>query len=124
MQSSFPSRRVFLNRAALGAAAFAGSSFFLTSGAFAEALVRTPRQTEGPFYPDHLPLDTDNDLLIVNDSITPATGEVTYLSGRILGPAGIEGPYRVHAPDGGLVGIYHDDGSKAIPELILSVPVP
>ena len=44
--------------------------------------------------------------------------------GRILGPAGIEGPYRVHAPDGGLVGIYHDDGSKAIPELILSVPVP
>jgi tRNA pseudouridine55 synthase len=44
--------------------------------------------------------------------------------GRILGPAGIEGPYRVHAPDGRLVGIYHDDGSKAVPELILSVPVP
>jgi protocatechuate 3,4-dioxygenase beta subunit len=52
-------------------------------GAFAEALVRTPRQTEGPFYPDRLPLDTDNDLLIVNDSITPAVGTVTHLSGRI-----------------------------------------
>jgi tRNA pseudouridine55 synthase len=44
--------------------------------------------------------------------------------GRILGPAGIAGPYRVHAPDGGLVGIYHDDGSKAVPEIILAVPVP
>ena len=35
----------------------------------AEELVRTPQQTEGPFYPDHLPLDTDNDLLIVNDAL-------------------------------------------------------
>ena len=58
--------------------------FFTLPGAFAEELVRTPRQTEGPFYPDHLPLDTDNDLIIVNDSLTPAAGEVTYLSGRIL----------------------------------------
>ena len=33
------------------------------------------------------------------------------------GRPGIAGPYRVHAPDGGLVGIYHDDGSKAVPEL-------
>ncbi|MDB6018546.1 MAG: intradiol ring-cleavage dioxygenase, partial [Pedosphaera sp.] len=49
---------------------------------------RTPRQTEGPFYPDHLPLDTDNDLIIVNDSLTPAVGEVTYLSGRILDAKG------------------------------------
>jgi tRNA pseudouridine55 synthase len=44
--------------------------------------------------------------------------------GRILGPAGVEGPYRVHAPGGELVGIYHDDGPKAVPELILAVPVP
>jgi tRNA pseudouridine55 synthase len=40
--------------------------------------------------------------------------------GRILGPAGLVGPYRVHAPDGTLVGIYHDDGAKAVPELILT----
>src|SRR5262249_26865860 len=39
---------------------------------------------EGPFYPDRLPLDTDNDLLIINNSITPAVGEITHLSGRIL----------------------------------------
>ena len=47
-----------------------------------------PQQTEGPFYPDKLPLDTDNDLLIINDAITPAVGEVTHLSGRILDAKG------------------------------------
>jgi tRNA pseudouridine55 synthase len=40
--------------------------------------------------------------------------------GRILGPAGIEGPYGVYAPDGRLVGIYRDDLTKAVPEMILS----
>ncbi|MEO6035097.1 MAG: protocatechuate 3,4-dioxygenase [Verrucomicrobiota bacterium] len=62
--------------------------FFSVPGAFASDLIRTPRQTEGPFYPDHLPLDTDNDLIMVNDSITPAVGEITYLSGRILDSRG------------------------------------
>jgi tRNA pseudouridine55 synthase len=58
-------------------------------------------------------------------SVDLSAEEATAASnGRILGPAGIEGPYRVHAPDGTLVGIYHDDGSKAVPELILAVPVP
>jgi protocatechuate 3,4-dioxygenase beta subunit len=57
---------------------------FAAAGAFAEELLRTPSQTEGPFYPDKLPLDTDNDLIMVNDSTTPALGEVTHLSGRIL----------------------------------------
>lgn len=80
---SFPQdRRQFLLRLGLGTLLFA------TTGAFASELVRTPAQTEGPFYPDKLPLDTDNDLLIVNDSITPAVGEVTYLSGRILDAKG------------------------------------
>jgi protocatechuate 3,4-dioxygenase beta subunit len=63
-------------------------AFFTVPGIFAEALTLTPRQTEGPFYPDHLPLDTDNDLIIVNDSTTPAVGDITYLSGRVLGPNG------------------------------------
>ena len=65
-----------------------GLSACAVPGAFAEQLGRTPPQTEGPFYPDHLPLDTDNDLLIVNDGITQAVGEITHLSGRILGPTG------------------------------------
>ena len=45
---------------------------------------RTPRIQEGPFYPTKLPLDTDNDLLVINDGITPAVGDVTHLSGEIL----------------------------------------
>lgn len=75
-------RRRFLARLGLAAA------FLTTPGAFAEALLQTPKQTEGPFYPDKLPLDTDNDLLVLNDAITPAVGDVTYVSGRILGPDG------------------------------------
>jgi protocatechuate 3,4-dioxygenase beta subunit len=75
-------RRHFLRGLSLGAA------LFTVPGAFAEELVRTPPQTEGPFYPDKLPLDTDNDLLILNDTITPALGEVTWLSGRILDSRG------------------------------------
>lgn len=71
-------RRTFLRRAGLA------SALFTVPGAFAEALMRTPKQTEGPFYPDHLPLDTDNDLLVLNDASTPALGVVTYLSGRIV----------------------------------------
>ena len=76
------SRRGFLGSLAFGAAAFT------TRGAFADELERTPRIQEGPFYPTKLPLDTDNDLLIINDSINPAVGEVTHLSGRILDAKG------------------------------------
>ena len=61
-----------------------GAAAFLTRGLFADELMRTPRLTEGPFYPDRLPLDTDNDLVIVNNSITPAVGEITHLTGRVL----------------------------------------
>jgi protocatechuate 3,4-dioxygenase beta subunit len=74
-------RRLFLGSAT-------ATLFFTKAGAFAEELTKTPRQTEGPFYPDKLPLDTDNDLLIVNDNITPAVGEVTHFSGKILDAAG------------------------------------
>ncbi|MFN0067428.1 MAG: intradiol ring-cleavage dioxygenase [Limisphaerales bacterium] len=77
-----PTRRQFLSRAGLAAA------FFTAPGAFAEALGLTPKQTEGPFYPDKLPLDTDNDLLVLNNALTPGVGEVTYVSGRILDPRG------------------------------------
>jgi protocatechuate 3,4-dioxygenase, beta subunit len=65
-----------------------GAAFCTVPGAFAEALTLTPAQTEGPFYPDHLPLDTDNDLLVINDATTSALGEVTYLSGRVLDSRG------------------------------------
>ncbi len=75
-------RRAFLRQLAIG------SAFMAVPGLFAEQLLLTPRQTEGPFYPDKLPLDTDNDLIVVNDSVTPAVGEVTWLGGRLLTAAG------------------------------------
>src|SRR5262245_65354109 len=81
MNENDVSRRTFLGSAVVGAA---GAAAFFTPGVFAEQLTLTPAQTEGPFYPDKLPLDTDNDLLIINDSITPAVGTITHLSGRIL----------------------------------------
>src|SRR6266436_2623522 len=83
MHDSFLTRRNFLHGSlALGALAFT------TRGLFAEELARTPRLTEGPFYPDKLPLDTDNDLIIVNNSVTPAVGDITHLSGRVLSTSG------------------------------------
>lgn len=85
--NAFRSRRQFLARLGVGAAALSASGLS-ARGAFAEELTRTPSQTEGPFYPDKLPLDTDNDLLVLNDSITPAIGEVTHLGGRILDAKG------------------------------------
>jgi protocatechuate 3,4-dioxygenase beta subunit len=77
-----PERRRFLKGLAFTA------SMFAVPGAYAEQLARTPAQTEGPFYPDHLPLDTDNDLIVLNNSLTPAAGVVTYLSGRVLDARG------------------------------------
>ena len=77
-----------LNRRRFLAAAGLSAAFFTVPGAFAARLLQTPPQTEGPFYPDKLPLDTDNDLLVLNDSITPAVGEVTWLNGRILDARG------------------------------------
>jgi len=89
-----PSRRRFVSMLGAGAVGVGVARLF-ERGVFAEELertargrVRTPGLTEGPFYPDRLPLDTDNDLLIINDAITPAVGEVTHLSGRVLDSRG------------------------------------
>ena len=76
------SRRQFAKYLSFGAAMIA------TSGAFADELMKTPALTEGPFYPDKMPLDTDNDLLMINQGITPAVGEITHLSGRVLTESG------------------------------------
>jgi protocatechuate 3,4-dioxygenase beta subunit len=77
-----PSRRLFL-----GSAAFT-TAMFTVRGAFADQLTKTPKQTEGPFYPNKLPLDTDNDLIIVNDGITPAVGDITHLTGKVMDEKG------------------------------------
>ncbi|MGE0129435.1 MAG: twin-arginine translocation signal domain-containing protein [Blastocatellales bacterium] len=81
-------RRHFLSGAAAGVVGVIGSADLFTPGVFAQKLIQTPKQTEGPFYPNKMPLDTDNDLLVINDAITPAVGAITYLSGRILDSKG------------------------------------
>lgn len=87
-------RRKFLSLAMIGAGV-GGCAYALNvanamsaPGRFAEELTKTPQMAEGPFYPDKLPLDTDNDLLVINDAITPAVGDITHLSGRVLTAAG------------------------------------
>jgi protocatechuate 3,4-dioxygenase beta subunit len=85
---SAASRRQFFKTAGVAAAGLALPAFWNLPGAFADALALTPSQTEGPFYPTRLPLDTDNDLLVINDGITPAVGEITHLTGRILDASG------------------------------------
>ena len=85
------SRRELLGSSARLGLALAGAPWLLAwtakrveAGDFAQALVQTPRQTEGPFYPRQLPLDVDNDLLVINNAITPAVGAITHLGGRVL----------------------------------------
>jgi protocatechuate 3,4-dioxygenase beta subunit len=77
----FSTRRQFMRGAALGAATLAAP------GAFAQALA-TAVTGDGPYYPDRLPLDTDNDLLILNDGLTPAVGEIAHFTGRLLAENG------------------------------------
>jgi protocatechuate 3,4-dioxygenase beta subunit len=80
----------------------AGGLFFTQKGLFAQELTLTPAQTEGPYYPDRLPLDQDNDLLVITDNITPAVGAVAWISGRVLDRRG--DPIR-----GALVEIWQSD---------------
>jgi tRNA pseudouridine55 synthase len=74
----------------------------------------TPADAPGPL----LPLERAVDHL---DAVDLTEDEARVAAhGSILGPAGITGPYRVRGPDGRLIGIYSDRGSKAVPEVILA----
>lgn len=76
------SRRDILRGGTLAAACWT------VPGLFAEQLRETAAMMEGPFYPDKMPLDVDNDLVVINNSLTPAVGEITYLSGAVMTAAG------------------------------------
>ena len=77
-------RRRFIRKLA------AGGAFFSVPGLYAEALTLTPEMTQGPYYPlaKNIPLDKDNDLVRLDDSLTPAEGLITHLSGRVLDKSG------------------------------------
>jgi len=79
--------KTFLTRREMlrGSLAFCAAMALYTPGVFAEQLDATPPLEEGPFYPyGRLPLDTDNDLVIVSNSITPAVGTISHVGGRVL----------------------------------------
>lgn len=57
----------------------------------ASALVPTPRQPAGPFYPDVLPYESDSDLTVMGNGAS-AAGEVIVVEGRVLGVDGRPAP--------------------------------
>lgn len=71
-------------------------------------LLPTVDQTTGPFYPDEIPLDDDNDLLWIAGHDQPATGTPTNVIGRIITVRGkpIEGA-RVEIWQCNAFGRYH-----------------
>lgn len=54
----------------------------------AAGLTLTPRQSRGPFYPARIPLDSDNDLVIVNGKAGKARGEIANIVGQVLDERG------------------------------------
>jgi len=50
----------------------------------AAALIPTPRQSAGPFYPETLPLDDDNNLTEVAGNSEKATGIISDVSGKVV----------------------------------------
>src|SRR5882724_4407979 len=91
-------RRRFLRSMAIASAGFT------LPGYLAEALTIAPSVTQGPYYPTPatMPLEKDNDLIYLNDTLTRATGKITYLTGRVLTSSGT--PVK-----GALVEIWHAD---------------
>lgn len=88
MTNTSVNRQQFIKNLTLTSAGIASASLMVPTHVFAEALERTPKQTLGPFYPDKIPLDQDNDLVKVNTLKKEALGEVVYLKGKILDQKG------------------------------------
>jgi protocatechuate 3,4-dioxygenase beta subunit len=78
---SVPRRRII-------AASIAGTAVLGMPAILRAALVATPAQTEGPFYPLTYPADSDSDLLHVAGHAEAAKGTPTRVAGRILDLAG------------------------------------
>ena len=80
---------------------------------YAAALMATPAQSRGPFYPVRLPLDSDNDLVHVQGSTGIAKGEISNVVGRVLDTRGrpISG-MRVEIWQCNAQGRYHHPGDR------------
>lgn len=79
-------REPFTRRRILGQAAYlaAGAATAMTGlSAVAQIGIPTPKQPLGPFYPDEIPLDQDNDLLQVGNRPGRALGQATEVYGQV-----------------------------------------
>ena len=85
LRSARVARRELL-AAALAGTALAGVPW--RARAQGTGRIATPRQTEGPFYPDRLPADDDNDLVAVKGQSGIARGEILLLAGTVTDLAG------------------------------------
>jgi len=61
----------------------AGAALLLRPSEALAALLPTPAQSTGPFYPRELPLDRDNDLATVSGAPAGAKGEITHVFGHV-----------------------------------------
>jgi len=75
-----PPHRLARRGLLIGTAALAG----LEPRAALAALLATPAQTAGPFYPKTLPLEAENDLVRIAGHAREAAGTITHLFGRVL----------------------------------------
>ena len=89
-------------------AGLALTAFATAAPALALELALTPGQTPGPFYPNRLPLDSDNDLVAVAGRAQGAAGTVSHVMGRVLDSAGNPlGGMRVEIWQCDSRGVYH-----------------
>ncbi len=75
-----PSSSLTRRRLLSGAAATLAAAASVPAGA---ALVPTPRQSRGPYYPAEYPFDQDNDLVQVQGRSALARGEVVVVRGKV-----------------------------------------
>ena len=63
---------------------FAMCGIIVLPGVSLGEIIRTPWQGEGPFYPDRIPEDTDNDLVKNGHSTIEAGGKILNLMGSLV----------------------------------------
>jgi protocatechuate 3,4-dioxygenase, beta subunit len=105
-------RHLLLGTSVMGLIAVAGPRLARAT------LPPTPRQTPGPFYPNTLPLDADNDLVRVAGHEKQASGTVIHILGRVLDPNGRPVPQsRIEIWQCDSHGRYHNVDDRSSPPL-------
>lgn len=100
-----------------GVAAGAGLLLTALAAPAAAGMVLTPRQSRGPFYPETIPLEHDNDLTRVAGHSQVARGQISEVAGRVLDGSGnpiVGAQVEIWQCDAG--GRYHHPRDRGGPE--------